>query len=48
MKIQLLNDLHNEFLSNGNNNPGHKWPGFIPETDADIIILAGDIDTGTI
>ena len=47
MKIQLLSDLHNEFLRHGKNNPNHKWSGLIPETDADIIILAGDIDTGT-
>jgi len=47
MKIQLLSDLHNEFLRNGRQDPNHKWAGTIPETDADIIILAGDIDTGT-
>ena len=47
MKIQLLNDLHNEFLRNGRAYPKHKWTGLIPETQADIIVLAGDIDTGT-
>jgi len=47
MKIQLLSDLHNEFLRNGRQNPNHKWTGEIPETEAEVIILAGDIDTGT-
>lgn len=47
MKIQLLSDLHNEFLRNGKTSPNHLWSGSIPETDAEIIILAGDIDTGT-
>ncbi|MCK4703906.1 MAG: metallophosphoesterase [Gammaproteobacteria bacterium] len=47
MKIQLLSDLHNEFLRNGKQNSDHKWTGSIPETEADIILLAGDIDTGT-
>ena len=47
MKIQLLSDLHNEFLRGGKKHADNKWQGFIPDTDADIIILAGDIDTGT-
>ena len=47
MKIQLLSDLHNEFLRNGRQVNGHSWSGVIPHTDADIVILAGDIDTGT-
>ncbi|TNF95949.1 MAG: hypothetical protein EP297_11205 [Gammaproteobacteria bacterium] len=47
MKIQILSDLHNEFLRHSRQNPKHKWDGSIPETDADIIVLAGDIDTGT-
>ncbi|MDH5767295.1 MAG: metallophosphoesterase [Gammaproteobacteria bacterium] len=47
MKIQLLSDLHNEFLRHGKPDPGHLWMGVIPETDADIIVLAGDVDTGT-
>ena len=46
MKIQLISDLHNEFLRNGKDRPEHHWSGIIPETDADIIILAGDIDVG--
>ncbi len=47
MKIQLLSDLHNEFLRSGKQVDNHSWSGVIPQTDADIIILAGDIDTGT-
>jgi predicted phosphodiesterase len=47
MKIQILSDLHNEFLRNGDGVPLHHWLCTIPETDAEIIILAGDIDTGT-
>jgi predicted phosphodiesterase len=47
MKIQLLSDLHNEFLRSSKKFPPHQWSGTIPETDADIIILAGDIDTGS-
>jgi len=47
MKIHILSDLHNEFLRNGRLNSLHKWSGCIPDTDADIVILAGDIDTGT-
>ncbi len=47
MKIQLLSDLHNEFLRNGKSHPEHYWSGIIPKTDADIIILADDIDTAT-
>jgi len=47
MRIHILSDLHNEFLRRGKFNPLHKWTGHIPETDADIIVLAGDIDTGT-
>jgi len=46
MKIQLLSDLHNEFLRNGKNRPDHHWSGSIPETDADFVVLAGDIDVG--
>ena len=47
MKVQLLSDLHNEFLRNGITDQEHKWTGLIPETQAEIIVLAGDIDTGT-
>jgi len=46
MKIQLLSDLHNEFLRNGKDSPDHHWTGSIPETNADIVVLAGDIDLG--
>jgi Icc-related predicted phosphoesterase len=37
MKIQILSDLHNEFLQT------HR---VISNTDADVIVLAGDIDVG--
>lgn len=47
MKIQILSDLHNEFLRNRKPLEKHGWKGSVPETDADIVILAGDIDTGT-
>ncbi|MFT5550071.1 MAG: putative phosphodiesterase [Gammaproteobacteria bacterium] len=47
MKIQILSDLHNEFLRSGEVVPLHHWSCTIPKTDAEIIILAGDIDTGT-
>ncbi|RDH85961.1 MAG: metallophosphoesterase [endosymbiont of Galathealinum brachiosum] len=46
MKIHILSDLHNEFLRSGKFDPLHKWSGRLPETDTDIIVLAGDIDTG--
>jgi len=52
MKIQILSDLHNEFLNNisrsrcENNNGFEKWTGKIPITDSDLIILGGDIDIG--
>ncbi len=46
MKIQLLSDLHNEFLRHGKDHPDHHWSGSIPDTDADVIVLAGDIDLG--
>lgn len=36
MKIQILSDLHNEFFKN-------KPPPDIEHTDADVIVLAGDI-----
>ena len=47
MKIQILSDLHNEFLRHGKKVASHHWSGSIPQTDADLVILAGDIDTGT-
>jgi hypothetical protein len=46
MKLHILSDVHNEFLRNGRVVPSHPWKGEIPETDADVIILAGDIDVG--
>jgi predicted phosphodiesterase len=46
MKLHILSDVHNEFLRNGKVLPSHPWKGEIPETDADLIILAGDIDVG--
>lgn len=38
MKIQILSDLHNEFFKN-------KSPPDIEQTDADVVVLAGDIWT---
>jgi predicted phosphodiesterase len=40
MKIRILSDLHLEFSA---------WhpPFEPPETDADVVVLAGDIDNGT-
>ena len=40
MKIQLFSDLHLEH--------SHRHPPFVlPATDADVVVLAGDIDNGT-
>ena len=39
MKLHLLSDLHNEFFRSKSVPP-------IAETDVDLIVLAGDIDTG--
>ena len=39
MKIQLLSDLHNEFYR-------PDTPPPIEDTDADVVVLAGDIDVG--
>jgi len=53
MKIQILSDVHNEFLSHDKasslltKTDYNQWNGVIPETDADIVVLAGDINTGT-
>lgn len=47
MKIQILSDLHNEFLRNGKDSSAHHWNGFISPCNADVIVLAGDIDNGT-
>ncbi len=46
MKLHILSDLHNEFLRGGRSVSSHLWKGTIPEIDADLIILAGDIDVG--
>jgi len=46
VKIQILSDLHNEFLRSNQSTPSHHWRGVIPIIDADIVVLAGDIDTG--
>jgi Icc-related predicted phosphoesterase len=40
MKIRILSDLHLEF------SPRHP-PLMLPEVDADVVVLAGDIDNGT-
>ena len=45
-KINVLSDTHNEFLRQTTGYPDHKWKGEISNTDADIIVLAGDIDVG--
>ena len=39
MKLQLLSDLHNEFYRHGG-------APDIADSDADVVILAGDIDVG--
>ncbi|WP_064608982.1 metallophosphoesterase [Photobacterium sp. J15] len=39
MLVQYLSDLHLEFMAS-------PWDFSLPETDADLIILAGDIGTG--
>jgi len=46
MKIQILSDLHNEFLRSSYINSDFKWKGRIENIGADLIILAGDIDVG--
>ena len=46
MKLHILSDIHNEFLRAGRYDPHHLWTGTIHDTGADLIILAGDIDTG--
>jgi predicted phosphodiesterase len=51
MKIQILSDLHNEFLTDGlalsrGNFNNKLWEGSIPKTNTDLIILAGDVDLG--
>lgn len=46
MKMHILSDVHNEFLRGSTQATSHTWRGEIPRTDADVIVLAGDIDTG--
>ena len=48
MKIQILSDTHNEFFGSGSfrRSDNGLWACEIPITDADVIILAGDIDKG--
>lgn len=51
MKIHILSDVHNEFLSDVVIQPhgsvdDNTWKSFIPKTDADLIVLAGDINIG--
>lgn len=51
MKIQILSDVHNEFLGGGlaqsrGDFNSKVWEGVIPKTDADLIVLAGDINIG--
>jgi predicted phosphodiesterase len=53
MKIQILSDVHNELLSHDesllplNQSDYSHWHGSVPETEADVVVLAGDINTGT-
>lgn len=51
MKIHLLSDLHHEFFRRPADRrliPGYsRWKCGIPDTEADVIVLAGDIDGGT-
>lgn len=46
MKLQILSDVHNEFVRGSAAGASLKWRGTIPLTDADVIVLAGDIDLG--
>lgn len=47
-KLQILSDTHNEFFRRHSSKESINglWACKIPSTDADIIILAGDIDKG--
>jgi len=51
MKVQVLSDLHNEFIKQSSKPSiefkSKDWIGSIPDTDAELIVLAGDIDIGT-
>jgi predicted phosphodiesterase len=52
MKIQILSDVHSELLARYDNlslpsgSKYRQWNGTIPDTDADVIVLAGDINIG--
>jgi predicted phosphodiesterase len=46
MKIQIFSDLHQEIIRNAGPDVPHCWDGVIPHSDADVIVLAGDIDNG--
>jgi len=46
MKFHILSDLHNEFLRHSGPLPSHPWSGSLADTDADVIVLAGDVDVG--
>ena len=51
IKLHLLSDTHNEFYREDPTVTGEirapdVWDCTIPETDADVIVLAGDIDVG--
>ena len=48
IKLQILSDTHNEFFRRhySEESINGLWACKIPSTDADIIILAGDIDKG--
>ncbi|NEV60404.1 metallophosphoesterase [Thiorhodococcus minor] len=45
MKIQILSDLHREFDRTARRGPALRLDA-IPDSDADVIVLAGDVDTG--
>lgn len=51
MKFHILSDLHHEFFRRSDGRfviPGYsKWKCAVPDTDADVVVLAGDIDVGT-
>jgi len=47
MNILILSDLHNEFLKNKPDGYHPNWSGSISITEADVVVLAGDIDIGT-
>lgn len=47
MKIHLLSDLHHEVFRMQKTRKSPTWDMTIPETECDVIALAGDIDIGT-